>query len=259
MTCQELRSHFEDFKGMAARQQPDSAEVAAHTAICAPCSHFIEEQEELAAGLRLLRESAPEILASLDATVLANYGRFAARAASAARITPRRRISLVAAFEWTAAVVVAVVIAGVALRLFFPTEEVSPVPDRVTTRQVQPAPKASMPSLAKTQPSNAISRRPTTVVKAQRKPAAFQAPARDLAESRAPGFRSNAPEPVAAGFQSLMYCDALSCSGPMEMIRVQLPPSAVSLTPAWTQTNGVVYADVLVGPDGIARGIRIVQ
>lgn len=258
MTCQELRSHFEDVKSTAARQQPDSAEVAAHTTICAACGQFIEEQVELAAGLRLLCESAPEIPASLDATVLANYSAFAARAVSAARMTPRRRISLVAAFEWTAAVVVAIVIAGVALRLFFPAEEVSPTSDRVTTQQVQPAQKSSTPLLAKTQQPNAISRR-SSLVKARRRPVPLQAPARDLAESKAPAIRSNSPDPVAAEFQSLMYCDALSCGGPMEMIRVQLPPSAVSLAPAWTQTNGLVYADVLVGPDGIARGIRIVQ
>ncbi len=259
MTCQEFRSYFENLKDMVSRQQSDSAEAAAHTTICAACAQFIEEQVELAAGVRMLRESVPEFPASLDATVLANYGAFAAPAVRAARIPPRRRISLVAAFEWTAAVVVAIVIAALALRLFFPPVEVSPTPDRVTTQQVQPAPKSPPPSQAKTQQSNAISRPSTTVAKAKRKPAAFQAPARELAESNAPDIRSHSADPVAVEFQSLMYCDALSCGGPMEMIRVQLPPSAVSLAPAWRQTSGVVYADVLVGPDGIARGIRIVQ
>ena len=55
-----------------------------------------------------------------------------------------------------------------------------------------------------------------------------------------------------------MYCDELSCVGAMEMIRVQLPSSRVAgLTPASTLPNGVIFADVLVGPDGIARSIRI--
>ena len=60
-------------------------------------------------------------------------------------------------------------------------------------------------------------------------------------------------------FRSLMYCDELSCSGPMEVIRMQLPASDLLFAPGSNSANGTVLADVLVGPDGIARGIRIVQ
>jgi hypothetical protein len=55
-----------------------------------------------------------------------------------------------------------------------------------------------------------------------------------------------------------MYCDELSCPQDMEMIRVQLPSSAMPRqVSGFMQTNGSVTADVLVGPDGIARGIRL--
>ena len=60
-------------------------------------------------------------------------------------------------------------------------------------------------------------------------------------------------------FQSLMYCDQISCPGAMEVIRVQLPSPVLGLTPASARANGAVSADVLVGPDGIARGIRVVE
>ena len=260
MTCQELRSHFEDLKGRAARQQPDSAEVAAHTAICAACGQFIEAQGELAAGLRLLRESAPEIPTTLDATALANYGAFAARAANAARVKPRR-ISLIAAAEWAAAVVVAMIIAGVALRLFFPSEEISNAPTQVTTPQARSTAQSPAPPAANAPQSNANRRHPAVVAKAKWKsPAENKGASRNIAKSEAPKIvPTNSADPAPVGFRSLMYCDALSCGGPMEMIRVQLPPSAAGLAPAWSQSNGIVYADVLVGPDGIARGIRIVQ
>jgi len=56
-----------------------------------------------------------------------------------------------------------------------------------------------------------------------------------------------------------MYCDQLSCAEAMEIIRVQLPTSMAGLTPGSTATGDAVFADVLVGPDGIARGIRIVE
>jgi hypothetical protein len=45
----------------------------------------------------------------------------------------------------------------------------------------------------------------------------------------------------------------------MEIIRVQLPVSIAGLTPGSAATGDTVFADVLVGPDGIARGIRIVE
>jgi hypothetical protein len=45
----------------------------------------------------------------------------------------------------------------------------------------------------------------------------------------------------------------------MQVIRVQLPPSAAAFEAAANSANGAIYADVLVGPDGVARGIRVVQ
>jgi hypothetical protein len=259
MNCQELRSHFEDLRRVA-DPQADSAEIAAHATICAACSLFVEQQRELATNLRVLRESAPEIPSALDATVLANYRALAAGQVSTVRVTPRRQ-NFVAAFEWTAAVVAAMIIAGVALRLFFPSEEISTAPTRPGAPQVQRAPESATPSLAKMRRLNTSHGRSATVAKTQRQPSsAALAAVQDVAESKTPNIvPTNFAESPPQGFRSLMYCDALSCGGPMEMIRVQLPPSAAGLAPAWSQSNGIVYADVLVGPDGIARGIRIVQ
>ena len=55
-----------------------------------------------------------------------------------------------------------------------------------------------------------------------------------------------------------MYCDELSCDGGMEVVRVQLPSLAAGFMSVPTAGNRVVTADVLVGADGFARGIRIV-
>jgi len=60
-------------------------------------------------------------------------------------------------------------------------------------------------------------------------------------------------------FKSLMYCDPFSCPGAMDVIHVQLPAPILGLMPASVRASGVVSADVLVGPDGIARGIRVVE
>jgi hypothetical protein len=56
-----------------------------------------------------------------------------------------------------------------------------------------------------------------------------------------------------------MYCDALSCGGTLQLIRVQLSSSAAAFEPAAASPEGAIYADVLVGSDGIARGIRVVR
>jgi hypothetical protein len=56
-----------------------------------------------------------------------------------------------------------------------------------------------------------------------------------------------------------MYCDAISCGGGMEVIRVQLPSQDFPLMAGNAAADTVISADVLVGADGIARGIRIVQ
>jgi hypothetical protein len=80
------------------------------------------------------------------------------------------------------------------------------------------------------------------------------------------GKRTNNPALLAEGdksfptrFQSLMYCDQISCPGAMEVIRVQLPSPVMGLTPTSARMGGAVSADILVGPDGIARGIRVVE
>jgi hypothetical protein len=60
-------------------------------------------------------------------------------------------------------------------------------------------------------------------------------------------------------FKSLMYCDQFSCPGAMDVIHVQLSAPVLGVMPASVRASGVVSADILVGPDGIARGIRVVE
>jgi hypothetical protein len=56
-----------------------------------------------------------------------------------------------------------------------------------------------------------------------------------------------------------MYCDVLSCAGAFEVIRMELPAASANRDPTAQQGSGIVLADVLVGSDGIARAIRIVN
>jgi hypothetical protein len=232
MTCQELRLYFEDPMRADARFEAE----AEHLAHCEECARFVEQQQEVGAGLRLARMSVPNVPRSLDTAVLASYRRQISERRASARTAPKRRFAILC---WSAAAAAIVIVA--ALLTFS---------GRRTTATVAPPDPAS--SAAK--PERIASTSPATKPQPQmHKRSHPQRPQRSdpsnvvLTGSLPPDFRS------------LMYCDQLSCSGPMEVIRMQLPASAAMFALSSNSAHDTILADVLVGPDGIARGIRIVQ
>lgn len=69
-----------------------------------------------------------------------------------------------------------------------------------------------------------------------------------------------APSQVGAtwpGYSNLMYCDPLVCSGPMPVVRIRVPARQVSPDVNPGAGDGYVNADVVIGPDGVARAIRV--
>jgi len=59
------------------------------------------------------------------------------------------------------------------------------------------------------------------------------------------------------GYSNLMYCDPVVCSGPMPVVHIKVPvqPGAPNAQPG--SSDGFVNADVVIGPDGVARAIRV--
>ena len=113
MTCHELRLYFED----PLRMDADFPCEAEHLAHCTECARFVEVRHELGAGLRLVRESAPEPSAALETAVLANYRRRIAADPPLVR-SRRRRFTVVCWIAAAAAVLaVAVVLLHPARRL----------------------------------------------------------------------------------------------------------------------------------------------
>jgi hypothetical protein len=77
-------------------------------------------------------------------------------------------------------------------------------------------------------------------------------------EPTAPDSRPAAPATAergadAATFQPLMYAPGFSPSGSYSVVRVRIPLSALAQGP---RLEGTVEADLLVGEDGLASGIR---
>jgi hypothetical protein len=61
------------------------------------------------------------------------------------------------------------------------------------------------------------------------------------------------------GYSNLMYCDPVVCSGPMPVVRVRVPvqQAAPAADPGGGTGESYVNADVVIGPDGVARAIRV--
>lgn len=236
MTCHELRLHFEDPLRMDAKFLRE----ADHLAHCTECARFVEVRHELGAGLRLVRESAPESSAALEAAVLANYRRRIPGDLPLVRSRPRRFTVV----SWTAAA--AAVLALVAALILHSARRLETSNLKIESAQPPMAQPDTSEKGANRVPWTNAASSPTTRGRSARQP------------RRAPQLATTKRK-ASEDFRSLMYCDALSCGGVMQVIRVQLPSSAVAFEPAAASPDGAIYADVLVGSDGIARGIRVVQ
>jgi len=251
MTCAELRDHFEGVLDVESNARGDSGEIAQHVVNCAACSQFVEAQQELGRGLRLMQEGVPSVSAELDAAVLANYRQ---HVCELTRDSSRPRLRPGGFVKWSAALAAVILIGTI---LFFTRGKTATRPVSAPVH-VAAVPRQPSTSVAIKQPAEPEPRRRETVSHA-----AFPA----LGKAARPGAFHKSNElpvgnpttPVPAEFSSLMYCDELSCGGQMEVIRVKLPSSTLAMPGAPEQTNEAVVADVLVGSDGIARGIRIVQ
>jgi hypothetical protein len=235
MTCHELRLYFEDPLRMDA-EFPGEAEHLAH---CTECARLVEARRELGAGLRLVRESAPEPSEALKVAVLANYRRRITGDPTLGR-SRTRRFTVVA---WTTA---AAVLALAGALLLHPARRLETSGSKIESAQPPIAKTGTFEKGANTVPWTNAASSPKTLLRSARPP------------RRAPQVATT-KSPPSEDFRSLMYCDALSCGGAMQLIRVQLPSSAAAFEPAAESPYGAIYADVLVGSDGIARGIRVVR
>jgi hypothetical protein len=247
MNCEDLHRCVERDWQIAKVGDPQSAAMANHVAACGECRDYLEEQEELCANLWLMRESAPRIPATLDGIVLAKY-RQHIRDLSYSKAHNRRPARTIAlnALGWTAAAAFALIVAYGELGLFMHGEH-------GRTWVGRQAPEQS--SMAPVQPEqvSTTTRGQTKAPHATKLKTRLGTQRSDQAKLTA---RKSNPLLQPTEFQSLMYCDELSCGGAMEVIRIQVPAEVLGLSSPSVPANELISADVLVGPDGIARGIR---
>ena len=253
MTCKEIRWYFEDHlrdaEVLAAR-----GAFAEHAATCPDCSRFVAEQRELGRSLRELRESIGSVPQSINPSVLLNYRRHMAdqNAPDRVSINGKFRPRLVWGFAALAAALLLIAgsvrhwrHAATDTALHATTGQPSTISVRETTKNTASGSRLRAFSLSAT--PRRVTPRPAAAPRV-----------RPSAPGRTASWPVRTLRSLPEGFRSLMYCDELSCPQDMEMIRVQLPSSAMPRQlPGFMQTSGSVTADVLVGSDGIARGIRL--
>lgn len=242
MNCKEFRSVLET---SITSDVSSSADASEHISACAECRGLFEVQLEVARHLGVARDSTPQVPTSLDAAVLANYRQhITEQGARSYPVSLRERIAP-KALAWSVTAVAGLLIIG------------------LLTFAVKRNTNTTIPShaveLAKTpKPLNPSTTNTAVLGKNKIKPRTASADAHKVRRAQ-PAVSANATPSLSDGFRSLMYCDQMSCAEAMQVIRVQLANSFAEPMQTSASNNGVVFADVLVGRDGIARGIRIVE
>jgi len=243
MTCKEFRNYWELGVATSAKVRSESAEMAEHARACPECSGVVRDEHLLEKHLDWVRAAVPEVPPSLDAAVLGNYRRYLAERPVAID-RGRWRVALENALPWTAALAFAAMVAYAAIVFFMPHSSTGWANGKDRT----PAGQTPVPVLAEKQVSP-----PTPIAKAHPVPRRSRNQGENLAAA------AHSADAFPRAFHSLVYCDQISCPGAMEVIRVELPAPVLGFAQAPAEPGGMVSADVLVGADGIARGIRVVE
>lgn len=230
------------------RMQSEEPSLSAHARGCAACGSWLESHRVLGNALGALRAATVqrEASPSVEATVLQAFRRegFAAKAvAMPARSEPAiSRLSRF--FEIGAYVAVAAaLIVGVFLgaRILKDKQAQSPAVHAQATRAPQQT--STGPTAAQTESQHNDAPLVQKVAQPTLVRAAAMKPMTDSGGSEQ------------ADYVAVMLCDPLICSGDEQVVRMELPATVTTDASA----SQPVFADVVIGEDGLVRAMRIVH
>jgi hypothetical protein len=231
-----------------------------HARSCPRCAARLSDQRKLTVALRAVNtitwnEQAPE---TVEHSLLGEFrARFDASCpATAVETMSPRRGGAVAWPVWAVAAAAMLLLGIIAIWRLEPTSPARSS-DRASSPQVsnkKPAEVATVGNDA-TQPAAAVVRH---LVSRPRRPAKYGVPSKPHATSE----QVPATE-VTTRFYPLPYGSGLGLDEGWALVRVQVPRASLASLgvpiSAGSESNEMLTADVVVGQDGLARGIRFVQ
>ena len=276
MNCQKVESLISDVaRAVAGGQIMDAAvrrDVTEHTAECATCAARFTDEKILAGGLRSLAaaDAGKAAPASVEANLLAAFRQQAAAGRRQSEV-PARRIT---AWWAAAAAVILVAVAVAALRIESARVDHSSsqeAPQETKQKAAEtPAPNPAPERLPQLEPRRVTGNSGglTPVVKEasarNQRRTGMRSGMKDarVAGSRREGNGASAKAEIVTEFISLTKGYTLGMAEGGQLVRVELPRSALSsfgLPVNQARLDEPIKADVVLGYDGIARAIRFVR
>ena len=261
MTCREFMDTAELLTPSQLLRLPKKEEpLSSHASECGSCRGWLESHRALGNALHTLssetagQQAGPQV----EQAVLEAFRRH--DFAPPVVVMPQRATSslwtLSRVFEYGAyAAVAAALVVGVFLgvRLLRDSQSQTTVQATAAT----PLATGSVSSAGESEKS-AVAKHPTSeAVEKVADKQGVQNPVVAVKRSTAVQATTAASTRESAGYVPLMLCDPLICSGDEQVVRMELP--AMGSGSADGASGQTVVADVVIGEDGLVRGIRIVN
>ena len=269
MTCE----RFQIIAGEVARNEimgaDERANALAHAGVCERCRQVLTLQSRLSEGLSSLAHEmkvadAPN---SIEAKVLAAFRQ---------QVRQQTRVQSFSASRsrrpyWAAAVAAVVLLAIGVLAwrwLAFPPQQTEQASTKSPAAKINGPDNERSPDVAvgTPQPSNSSTPLTPRKVKSRRHATTQVAKLRLRRSNTEPSLPAKTSQPVereiTTDFVPVGYGSALDLQEGGQLVRVELPRSALArfgLPMNMNRADEKIKADVLVGPDGLARAIRFVQ
>lgn len=262
MTCREFMESAEglspsELLKVGAENDP----LTMHGRECSACGNWLYSQRSLAGALQSVSAATAQREASskVEQAVLQAFRTqgFAPKVIESPKPAAAPLWTLSRLFEFGAyAAVAAALIVGIFLGWRI-------VRDRNENMRTQQAQTITTPANVSAPTATAGSN--SQNIEQARKPEAPNLEQRDSKDRLRAAAAKQTPQPRVrtvpgagdgASYVALMLCDPLICSGDEQVIRMELPATGVSSADA---SSGTVLADVVIGEDGLVRGMRIVN
>ena len=251
-------SEFQHISHELARDQVEGREkieALAHAGECSRCTEYLEQERTLSLKLGFLSQvmHAQEAPAALQPALLAAFREHAAQAGGNGRVAPHvgpRFWAHQKFWVWGASAAALAAVLALAIGLRSGQRQPSQASTQVPTRAVAAQSETPTTALAPVKQDESVAHQAVEAVKRHRAVAPRVRAARD----------QDAIIADASGFVPLIYCDELNCGTPGDVVRVELPASSLPMMGLASDVRtGPVRADVVVGEDGVARAIRLVD